>query len=149
MGAVRRLCNKGVLLVNGEVYYEGNTIPAIDKYMSKSLSRGKNRHLVAYHDQDFYFTKIYLLQENKPVEVVHNGLVTELKIEFTVIKKIHNLRIFFDLFDCDHNLLFRSLIDEGFLGGISLVPGEYICKAVIPKDVLVPTSYMALVQAVI
>lgn len=46
MGSVRQLCNKGVLLSNGELVYMGNTETTIKNYMGTALSNKSGFHAV-------------------------------------------------------------------------------------------------------
>ena len=148
MGAVRRLCSKGVLIDQGKTNYIGNTSDALEKYILNTSIQTKDIiRLIDDSSQDFNFIDIQLSQNGSQVEVVQSVLPLTIKICYRIHNEIRNLRVFFDVLDSEYNLLFRSLLDEGYLGGITQKPGDYKYHAVIPAEIFVPVKYTIKVQA--
>jgi hypothetical protein len=91
-------------------------------------------------DPAFRLDSVTLRQNGIPVVEVQNGQELEVVIGYQVLQRTAGLRVFFDLYDREGTLLFRSFHDEQD-GASIMEPGLYISAASIPQDLLAPTQY--------
>lgn len=149
MGAVNKLCRKGVVLDKGEISFIGNTSKAVDEYVSQSIGKGVGfEESETFEGQEeFAFKELCLMQLGKPVNVVQNNLPLVLKIKYHLQKEMVGFRVFFDVCDVDNILLFRSLLDEGHQSGELQSQGDYVFLAEMPENIFVSGKYNIKVQA--
>ncbi|MEW6323928.1 MAG: ABC transporter ATP-binding protein [Nitrospirota bacterium] len=147
MQAIRQLCKRGCWLGDGRVMADGPSDEVVNRYLKaepKANGSGEIPRLIAQLPADpaFRLERIALLQAGQLVEQhVLNGHPLDVVIHYQVLQKTTGLRVFFDLYDGEETLLFRSFhdADEGKVP--TMEPGRYVSKAVIPANFLAPTAY--------
>lgn len=154
MGAVRGLCDTGILLDHGKLAKMGDLNEVIDLYFDNPFLNEnetiaqKIKRLPG--DESIEFRDITLYQRGKRIDkIAGNANSIDIEINVEIKKKESGLRVFFDLFDSAGVLLLRSYCDEQGGGISSVEPGAYICKAVIPANFLGGTKYIIVVQATV
>ena len=131
MGAVANLCQKCILLENGEISLEGKTQTVIKQYLNDNSSdvspeilREQIKKIKA--DEVFQLIDIGVIQEQgNPFEYVESGKDLIINISFRIFQKISGLRLFIDLYSEDNFLIFRSFNDETSDGIPTFIPGMY------------------------
>jgi lipopolysaccharide transport system ATP-binding protein len=147
MQAIRQLCHRALLLESGLVSTDGLAAQVVEKYLRtlpKAETTTSLENIISQLPPDpvFHLEGISLTQNGQPVlNRVLNGQPLEIEIRYRVLERAPGLRIFFDLCDSEDTLLFRSFYDEGGEGILTMQPGRYVSKAVIPADVLAPIAY--------
>jgi len=156
MQAVQQLCNRSLIISNGEKIFDGDTSIAIERYLSYD-----NNKLFALEqmqkciqnlpsDSAFRMHGILLSQGGDIVfSNIENGKPLEINIDYQVFVKTTGLRVFLDLYDNQETLLIRSFNDEDNEGIPTTEPGRYSSQVTIPANLLAPTSYTLRVQATI
>jgi lipopolysaccharide transport system ATP-binding protein len=145
MIAVRNLCERTILLQDGSIISDGDTIAITEKYLQQSLrvdSIEDVKNLVESLPRDpaFRLHNIEIRQDGAVSDVVVNGKPVEVEIEYSVLQRTTGLRVYFDLL-YDHDILIRSFHD-GVADAIpTMEPGKYISIAKIPANLLAPRRY--------
>jgi len=155
MGAVKNLCNCGILLDMGKIILQNDNIEEIAKsHLHKNTCKNKNyKNLIKQiisdlpNDESVKYLDINLTQENMEItDYVSNGAPLVIEIKYEVLKKEAGLRIHLDLKESEGDIIFRSIHDE-FSSTIStMLPGKYTSKVVIPKNMLGPIKYDILIH---
>jgi len=154
MQAVKQLCNRGVVLGAGELQFSGSADDAVEHYLkrndaSSSIAQLAERVELVPDDPDFRFESITLSQDGEGVDHVDNGKPLEIEFCYEVFRDTRGLRVYFDLCDSEETLLFRSFHDEDNDDIPTVCAGRYRSRAVIPADLLGPTSYQIVFRATI
>jgi lipopolysaccharide transport system ATP-binding protein len=145
MQAIRQMCNRAVLLHAGRLLGHEVTSVAVESYLQQgraALGAGLAEQISRLAaDECFVLDEVRILQHGEPVETVANGAPVEIQIHYRVLRKTSQLRVFFDLYDRDETLLFRSFHDEDPIESTALLRGSYVSRATIPADLLAPIEY--------
>ena len=141
MGAVLRLCNRGIVLSSGEVAYEGSASDAVDNY----LSFGEKSAISTFDDVDvpFYISSVRLMN-NQGIAATRFPLGSNISIELTTITKEKlppshiNITCYFN-----GTILFRSLDTDAPKLDLSNRPvGEHKSVFELNTSMLKPGSYV-------
>ena len=157
MPAIRHLCGRAILLRAGQLVADGEPSLAIAAYLQELASQEAETpdDLIALIrnlpvDPCFRLDAITLTQDQRPVAgFVENGKPLELQLAYRVFERTSGLRVFFDLYDDQENLLFRSFNDEANDGIPIVNPGAFCSTAIIPANLLAPRSYILRISATI
>ena len=154
MRAIRQLCGRVLWLDNGELKGDSNAEKTIGKYLQNISWSHESADLSSLirrlpPDPAFRLESVTLRQNGMPVAGVENGQPLEVAIGYQVLQKIAGLRVFFDLYDRDGTLLFRSFHDEQNDGVPVMEPGKFLSAATIPENLLAPTHYTIHVLATV
>lgn len=153
MQAIRQFCQRCVLLKSGVVALDTDTDSVIKEYLENNYSTENADINLAISrlpkDSGFKLENVQISQNGEPVSRVENGEPLEIEIRYSVLEKTIGLRVFFDLYDRDENLLFRTFHDDCYDSIKSIFPGTYISKGVIPPNFLSPTNYEIRILATI
>jgi len=152
MQAVRQLCSRSILLEQGRITRIGPSAEVIDHYLT-TVAAADGQTAVAQTiaelppDPAFRLKSVRMLQDGKPQTEVVSGKPIHVEAEFDVLQESVGLHLTLQLLDAEGMLLFES-IDNGDAPEIPrVVPGRYQATAVIPADLLAPTSYELLLLA--
>lgn len=154
MQAVRQLCDRGIYLKSGRIITDGSVEECISDYMSGETKYTDADLPLAIEslpdDPVFKLCNIEILQNGFPVRnSVVNGSDLHVKVQYKVRERTTGLRIYLDLTDDQGNLLFRTFNDEDNDGIPTVQAGNYTSIAVIPANLLAPTSYRLVVYSTI
>jgi lipopolysaccharide transport system ATP-binding protein len=149
MGAVRNLCEKGVVLQNGGIILNNSIDNAIEVYLHEVPameinSRESMKAAIANlpSDPSFKLFDVKLMQKGKEIFTqASNAIPLEIEIRYEVLKKEKGLRVCFDLCDYMGDIIFRSFHDEDNDGIPTMEPGKYVSKVIIPGNLLGSTNY--------
>jgi lipopolysaccharide transport system ATP-binding protein len=152
MRAVQHLCGRAVWLNGGTMMADGMSRSVIEKYLRTTLLAEEVSDIPALiaglaPDPVFRLQKIDIWQEGELTNRVVNGNAIELEINYEVASETSGLRIFFDLCDSEDNILIRSFHDDDADEIPITKPGQYLCRAKIPANLLSPTTYQLRIQA--
>jgi lipopolysaccharide transport system ATP-binding protein len=153
MNAMRRLCNKAVLLQSGRNVYMGLTEEACDFYLnagkeSRSANSLADQLAQLPIDPIFRLTSIQLLQEGELIgQFVRNGDTLLVKVEYEVKKAVSGLRVFVDVKDESDTLIFRTFHDEKDVGNPEMSAGKYESQLTLPRCIFAPKNYVLSVNA--
>ncbi|MCX6726975.1 MAG: polysaccharide ABC transporter ATP-binding protein, partial [Candidatus Shapirobacteria bacterium] len=147
MQAIRGLCQRAILIEAGTVVADGKSDEVIQCYL-QVIPKAKTPELLEMmirqlpFDPAFRLESVRLLQSGLPVtSSISNGEPLEIEVSYQVLERTIGLRVFFDLYDNENSLLFRSFNDEYAEGAPIVEPGRYVSRAVITADLLAPTNY--------
>jgi lipopolysaccharide transport system ATP-binding protein len=155
MAAVKQLCQRAILIDQGAIALDGPAIDVTAAYLQSfpmALSFESLERMIQQLPADpaFRLRQVRLSQEGVSVlSTVSNGQPLEIEIRYQVLQRTTGLRVFFDLYDNEEILLFRSFHDEQASGIPVMEPGEYVSKAVVPADLLAPTPYELRIYATV
>ena len=147
MQAIRKLCQRVILLKAGLVSADTIAAEVVQRYLSKiaesdSISSLETMIQNLPRDPAFRLQSIILSQNGQRVlGTVLNGKPLEIEIRYQVLKRTTGLRVYFDLCDTESAILFRSHHDDNLDEIPTMEPGFYLCKATIPGDFFAPIDY--------
>jgi lipopolysaccharide transport system ATP-binding protein len=145
MDAIRRLCDRAILIAHGHLIKDGEAASAIDKYLVDMLKENVN---VSLQDRVSRLPASNMFKLNKVV-INQNGTTPERFVDSQdiVIEFYYELReqcrrffINIELWDTSGNLLVETFHNSGEENPI-VTQGTYISKAVIAAGLLTPIAY--------
>lgn len=120
MGAVKNLCNKGILLKDGCINFSGDIDETIDRYLSLNVLKTENLELDTRRTgtQDISFSDFYIKNESGHIiDTVITGDNIDLNFVLKANKDIDNIDIgfsFHDIYDGALTNLYSSYQNEIF-----------------------------------
>lgn len=155
LSAVKRICNRCVLLEKGQIKKTGTTSEVIADYYrksddhlysEKSLTEAINN---LPDDLDLEIIDIQILQNEESIKgLVSNEGLLNVRVKYNLKKDIIGFRLFVDIYDNKEDLLFRSFHKSGDRFEICR-KGYYNSVVKIPCDIFGPTEYEICLQSVI
>ncbi|WP_405606349.1 ABC transporter ATP-binding protein [Polaribacter sp. Asnod1-A03] len=158
MGTIKQICNRCVVLGNGQVKFDGDVIEAINLYNKKDVAEGEANKMSI---------DIPLEKNNYPNEVVFknctlmegNDIASDevsdinevaVVIKGKIVKPNRNLVIFVSLFDEYNNLIsVNDVFENSDITPEDLVIGDFILRAKLPIGQFLPRNYRICVSSVI
>jgi len=153
MQAIRQFCPRCLLLHGGRLLADADTDAVVRQYLqNNSVGEGNDIELAIARlpvDPVFRLLNVRVLQRGEAISRVENGEDLAIEITYRLTERTIGFRIFFDLYDRDENLLFRTFQDD-CAGSIQAVPaGTYVSRGIIPANLLSPVMYEIRVLATI
>lgn len=145
--AISNLCNKGIYLSSGKIVLKDSIEVTVEKYMNAGEAYTSYKDLAAKikelpSDPDFKLESVSLVQDNRELSShVVNGKELEIYITYELHSKLTGFRVFVDFCDDMGTTVFRSFHDENTEGIMSMEPGRYTSKLIVPANILAPTTY--------
>ena len=138
LAAVNTLCNKGIVLDQGKLKYDGNIKGAMDYYLS--IGNNTSNHYISEQqgDNDIWEIKV-LNREDKLTNNFYFNEDIKVRIKFKIKDIIDNTEIFIKVIDQRERLIFTSLKSINYFKKHN--DEFYIVECLIPKNILVPNSY--------
>lgn len=137
MGSMRRLCNHGILLENGQIKFTGNINDTIKTYQSNEIIQNSFDGIDG-NEEILYLSKAKISSNNGTI--FYNSSLITIEFEVNIIKKIPSLVIGFNLYSSFQYPLARAdYNDENKL--TSLIPGCYKFIFEIPPFTLSDGEY--------
>ena len=142
MGSISQLCNKAIVLNNGEIVFDGLVKAGVDFYINND-SRNDSAVFVNSKPQSTDIIGLRVLNKKKEVAIKHY-FTDQIILEFTVQIEESSKDAFlsFRIKDQTERNVFTS---EFSLSSISSKSGEHIVQAIIPCYLLVPNRYVPIV----
>ncbi len=148
MTAVSNLCNNLCVLQDGLIDYLGNVYNGVEHYLRTSTI-GASKYpgmlkekIITIDDPDFKLIEVQIEQNRKTDRVFYTDIPIKLMFEYEVKKRLHGLRIGFDLEDNNNGLtLFRTYHDDAMNSTVH-EPGVFSLTALIPANLLKPGFYL-------
>jgi len=142
MGAIKNLCNTGVLLTNGRISKVGNIDVVINSYLSTYISERKKIEYSIENAPGNHEVRLVKAEVRTAKEPIEAGDEVELYFEFLHISEETAVYdVTFHLFDEMNNLVFvGSTVFENMNTLISK-EGLYTAQAKIPKNLLNTGTY--------
>jgi lipopolysaccharide transport system ATP-binding protein len=124
MGAVSKLCTRGILLRNGMLVHNGSVNEVVSQYISSSNTEQATYNVEggAIVDKHIgYFTRLSIENiEGEPLQPVPVGIPWQLRIHFTLVEKVNYVLVavsFKNAYDINVRTVFSNRMD--------LKPGSY------------------------
>jgi lipopolysaccharide transport system ATP-binding protein len=151
LAAVRNLCNTGILLKQGELFYKGDTDSAIDTYIN-STNDFSSDSLVEFskkQDKLIYFSKVWLVNKNgeynSEFDVLDEIIIN---FEFIAAAEVSDVEISVVITNSrDINVLFCSLSEINDNKFISFTKGGHHATLKIKAEFLIPDTYLIRLRA--
>ena len=137
MGSVRRLCQKGILLENGRIRYQGDVHETINEYLSDEIKQNSFEGIDG--NEQILFLKSASVRPHNG-DVYYNSIPIIVKFEVCVIKHIASLVIGFNLYSSFQHPLARTDYND-IDGRPTLEPGIYEFTFKIPPYTLSNGDY--------
>ena len=152
MRAVQQFCTRVIWLSEGRLIGDGISQSVIEKYLKCALQAEDVSDIPTLiarlpPDPALRLHNITIRQDRECTNRVVNGSPIEIEIHYEVLKETSGLRIFFDLCDREDNILIRSFHDDDADEIPITKPGQYLCCATIPANLLSPTTYQLRIHA--
>ena len=152
MGAIKKLCNKAVLLDKGSIVSSGYPTDIIklhleaDKVSTVNQSVWKNDSHAVKNSSEVELLSVTLLDSNNNFR---NSFSTEEKIaisiSYNVKQSIRGLRVIIQLQTIEGITAFTSFEDSSVIKGLRVASGTYEAKCYIPANLLNVNTYIILV----
>ncbi|MFC1497525.1 ABC transporter ATP-binding protein [Verrucomicrobiota bacterium] len=154
MQAVRNLCHRTVWLEEGRIKQVGNTYDVTQAYLGQSSIANSFEDINVLikklpHDPVFCLKSFVVYQDGCPCKIVLNGKPVEVEIRYSVLRQTSGLRVYVDIMDEDENVLIRTFHDENADEIPVVREGEYLSRAIIPKNLLAPHTYNIVLRGTI
>jgi lipopolysaccharide transport system ATP-binding protein len=136
MGSVRQLCNKGILLSNGEIAFNGGVEATIKNYMGNSVANASG--IAAVGTLKDIIKIVNVAVNNSPLDVaIMPADEIEICVKYECFKNLPAFRISFVMFKEGTRVLTMQDLEESKL----IEPGLYESKIKIQNYFLRPGSY--------
>jgi lipopolysaccharide transport system ATP-binding protein len=114
MSSIKHLCNKAIVMDQGEIVFTGNTDEAIDKYLQSTAPILQSKEFLYSEDQRVKLKMPYWLNEkNEEVKFFSFGENIKLKFEFEFLDPFTTFNIGFAIIRTDGLRVFTShLLDD-------------------------------------
>lgn len=132
MNAVKALCEKGIVLGEGRIIYEGNVDDSIS-YYQKDLYEAREMTDLSQYNNEFFDLLGYEIvdEEGKPIEqAIENGKQTYVRITYDM-KKLHSAFLMgYEIYTDEGILMYRTDFKDRFEDykephlGINVIRGE-------------------------
>jgi lipopolysaccharide transport system ATP-binding protein len=125
ISSIRNLCERVIVLNNGEIVFDGDTDKGIDHYLRLNSSLNSNIFYNNYDlDKDIFVKKVRLISESQEVEYSTNRI----SFEFQIIckKTIPDLFLVIFIEDSKGNSLIVSSTDENKTNVLNHINGDNI-----------------------
>jgi lipopolysaccharide transport system ATP-binding protein len=142
MGSIAQLCNKGILLNNGKVEYDGKVNDVVNTYITEN-SFSSEAYIIdeaKIKNKLNYFSKIYLHNiENKPTSDFSFNESVYLNIEAVIKNKVQNIQIGIGIQDKQNNRITSFLKPIEELQNL----GDNLYKGILqlPASILAPNAF--------
>lgn len=139
MNSMLQLCNRGIILNEGQCIFNGNVVDAVNQYLTHDSS-DSNFEGIDGIEEEIYIRKASVKNENGLSGIYSNTEPVYIEFEVVIKKKLPALVIGFNLFSqYDYPIARADFNDVN--KEYSLKPGEYSFKFEIPAKTLAPGNY--------
>jgi len=144
MAAVKKLCNKAILLQQGQIIYEGNAVDTVNYYLQNAASIASQKNIddkLVKGNKKFVITNIEMLNADEQiVQLAESGKDLHLKLYYQVKEKGPDPIVIVKIKNNLEQILFTCLSRNSFHGIMQLQEqGSITC--VIPKLPLLSGLY--------
>ena len=140
MSAVTRMCNRVLLLQNGQITMDGNAHQIVNTYLRAGKGRAPQREWDAEQSPGGDIARLRSVgirdHDGNTSDAIDIRKSFHVQIEFEVLKAGHVLLPAFSLWTEEGLALFSSMDLEERWRGVVREPGRYICRAEIPGNLL-------------
>jgi lipopolysaccharide transport system ATP-binding protein len=153
MNAIRRLCNKAMLLESGCIEAMGSAEEVCHRYLTSQRDQFqqtviREQILRLPEDPSFRLDGIEILQNGTPVGgPVLNGTPLQIRILYRLLDNLSGLRVFVDILDEFGELLLRTFHDDRAEAIPDMRAGDYVSELTIPESLLAPGMFTVSVKA--
>ena len=134
MSAINELCNKGILLQNGEIYYNGSSRNVVDKYFLKPYKLKSDIDLlydtkIRRGNGEARFTEIIINKNKSQIDPTEDFTVN---FKIKIFKQIDELGLIFNVLNQNNETISSTpfqIIDSSVLNSGEVLDFEFIVKA--------------------
>jgi lipopolysaccharide transport system ATP-binding protein len=152
MAAVRSLCERGILLVNGRKAFEGTAGECVDRYLAEVTQQATNEVDVSSvrrpkgMDSSLRISRVRLgSRDGRPL--VRSGDPLEVEMEFTVNEPLEEVVLGFSVSSGDNVNIMECRTSHSYGAIDELRPGEYTIRSRVEQNILSPGLYLLNVGA--
>lgn len=152
MAAVRSLCDRAILLANGQVVMEGDPLSAIETYLSTKLTETEGQVVwaddtTAPGGDEMRLRAIRLLEPNGEIASTFDvSQPIEIEISYEVKQPLRDMRISLWILTVYGEVAFITT-DQNFRSSSSVLPGQYKTICTIPGRLLNVGKYIVKVDS--
>ena len=152
MGAVRKLCNKGIMLQQGQLAFNGDINSCVDFYLKESNLGDESEGQITWETEnapgidEFRLLAVRTTTLNNQIKSVFS---TEepilIEIDYFIKEKVKDMRLNLSILTSDDQILFSGSSD----GSESLIKetGEYRCQTILPSSFFNQGNFKIFLQA--
>lgn len=145
LGAVRKLCNRGMLLENGGIAYQGDVENTIKTYLGSGLIDPDGNGSV-FENNLLRVTTMQTWQGGEPRTMLLSDQPSQLRIGVVFHAAIKDCKFYIRVADANGYVLFCSLMNESAAGD-SFDAGSYRFEVEIPANTFICGTYSIMLQA--
>ncbi|UOG75940.1 ABC transporter ATP-binding protein [Hymenobacter tibetensis] len=138
MGAITTLCDRGLVLSNGEVAFGGDIYQSVDLYLKNGSTIASNSYYNPSAKETDFVSVVISKSNGESATNFHFADDIAIKFEIKVSEKYKNAVLAFRIKDQTERNVFTSQIP---LNTIVDKAGVYTVQAIIPGKILVPNIY--------
>jgi lipopolysaccharide transport system ATP-binding protein len=151
MGAIRKLCNKGILFDKGKVKYSGDMATTLEEYFLFSSGTTKDRITPGFinwntkevGNDECYISYVSIIQKGKPVNVIDAGKEFWIEVGYELNKPVRDFCIGINIMDQNNEFVLHSA-DLFAFDNSDACPreeGKNISRCIVPANYLNAGSY--------
>ncbi|MCP4891249.1 MAG: ABC transporter ATP-binding protein [Planctomycetaceae bacterium] len=143
LGAIHRLCDRGILLEAGHIAEAGDIDSVLHAYRASTEgNEALSRQIASLPtDPDFEMLDCHVEQGGVTALTLDRGQSFKVHFRYLIKRPVRGLRIYFDIVDEFGGLLVRSFHDHDQEKISEWLPGCYSSTAVFPAKLLAPKLY--------
>ena len=152
MGAIAKLCNKGIYLESGAIGYKGDIQHVITRYQDRSRASAEeiDSQIAAVPENDtVQLLKITVEQNGTPTSTLENGQEAQVSIEYLLKRDLGNFHIYFRLLAAEGGIIFETLHEGQEPDDYIQHRGRYRSVATLPGDFFNEGNYTIEVYAAV
>jgi len=151
IGAIRKLCNKAVLLKNGKLQAQGEVSEVVNRYICDIENTGMETDFAAIiarlpHEPAFKFTGIEVEKHDAGpgMRFIYTKDIN-IALKYEVMEAKSKLFVVLEILDSEGNVLVESFHNPRDLNPVP--KGAYVSRAVLPGGFLLPRVYEVRIYA--
>lgn len=152
MAAIKSLCDQVIFIRNGKLVIKGGATQVLSKYInsgprSVGLKRINDQIRKLTSDEHFKLSEIDIRQNRVSTTTLENGRDFTINIKYKILKKIQDLRLYFDILNENHEIVFRSFHNDGYGKKALFEAGDYSSAITLPSNFFSPARYFLFINA--
>lgn len=145
MQAIAGLCQKVLIVANGQSVFLGDTEVGITKYIDNNRDQIKIAGIKTAKEintDNFKLILFKTVQDGREADIFKSDLPIQIEFIYCIKMSLEGIRIGFDIYERKNDLiLFRSFHDDNYDSLQGTAPGYYKSVATIPANLLKEGSY--------
>lgn len=150
MAAVKKLCTKGILLKDGKILNKGSVSEIISNYLVMDSQNKAEWIRKDESSSNIFFNRICVINSQ---ELLTNSIASEeefsIHISLTALEKFEQATVSIRISNSEDIPIFTTSLHDCLESGDIIEKGEYLLKAKISENILMPGKYNLIIACFI